>query len=115
MKPKLLILILVTISLGASFLFVRNNLATEPQSVKVADVSHVFTLDELSKYNGDDPSLPIYIGMNGFVYDVTAGKKFYEPGGSYHDLAGRDSSVDLNIAGGGIIKSKYPVVGRLSQ
>ena len=73
-----------------------------------------YTPQELKKYDGSDPGLPIYIALNGDVYDVTAGKEFYQTGGPYHYLAGRDSSVELNLIGGSIIKSKYPVIGQLS-
>lgn len=72
-----------------------------------------YTLTELAKYNGSDQALPIYIGLNGLVYDVSSGKKFYEQGGSYNWLAGKDSSKDLNLIGGDIIKRKYSVVGIL--
>lgn len=72
-----------------------------------------FTLDELSQYNGTDPDLPILLALDGLVYNVTSGKKFYFLGGPYHDLAGKDSSKELHIAGGEIIKRKYPVVGKL--
>ena len=68
---------------------------------------------DLSPYNGSDPSKPIYIGLNGLVYDVSAGRSFYEYGASYHYLAGKDSSADLNFIGGDIIAKKYPVVARL--
>jgi predicted heme/steroid binding protein len=74
-----------------------------------------FTLQELAQYDGTDPTKPIYLGMNGYVYDVTSGKKFYEKGGSYNWLAGKDSSKDLNLIGGDIIKRKYPVIGKLVQ
>lgn len=72
-----------------------------------------FTQEELKKYDGTDPNLPIYLALDGNVYDVTKGKEFYEVGGSYHSLAGKDSSLELNIVGGDIIKRKYPVIGRL--
>lgn len=72
-----------------------------------------FTLRELNKFDGSDPALPIYLAFSGNVYDVTSGKSYYQPGGVYHYLAGRDASVELHIAGGEIIKRKYPVVGRL--
>lgn len=72
-----------------------------------------FSTAQLAKYNGVDPTLPIYIGLDGFVYDVTKGKDFYKVGGPYHDLAGRDASSELHLVGGGIIKRKYPIVGRL--
>lgn len=72
-----------------------------------------FSIDQLTEFDGSDPEKPIYIGMDGLVYDVSEGRKFYEPEGSYHFLAGKDSSKDLKIAGGDIIKRKYPVVGKL--
>lgn len=71
------------------------------------------TVEELSEFDGTDPEKPIYIGMEGYIYDVTQGKKYYQPDGSYHYLAGKDSTIDLKIAGGDIIKKKYPVVGRI--
>lgn len=72
-----------------------------------------YTEADLAQYDGTDPDMPIYIGFNGKVYDVTAGKDYYQTGGSYHYLAGRDSSVELNQIGGDIIVKKYPVIGIL--
>lgn len=70
------------------------------------------TLDagSLSEFSGTDPDKPIYLALDGFVYDVTAGKEFYQTGGQYHFLAGRDASAELHIAGAGIIRRKYPIV-----
>lgn len=68
---------------------------------------------DLAPFNGDDLSKPIYIGFNGLVYDVSAGADYYKTDGSYHYLAGRDSSAELNEIGGDIIARKYPVVGVL--
>jgi predicted heme/steroid binding protein len=65
---------------------------------------------ELSGFDGTDPDKPIYLALDGFVYDVSAGKSYYVAGGTYHFLAGKDSSEDLHIAGAGIIKRKYPVI-----
>lgn len=72
-----------------------------------------YTVEQLTAYDGSDSSKPIYIGLNGLVYDVTAGSSFYKVGGSYHFLAGKDSSKELNLIGGDIIKRKYPVIGIL--
>ncbi|KAL1302817.1 hypothetical protein AAFC00_003154 [Neodothiora populina] len=47
---------------------------------------------ELAQYDGADPSKPIYIALNGTIYDVTAGARMYGPGGSYHFFAGRDAA-----------------------
>lgn len=74
----------------------------------------IYTLAQLSLYDGSDPKLPVLIAMNGDVYDVSAGRKqFYDPGRPYHALVGTDATALLRIAGGEIIARKYPVVGRL--
>lgn len=73
----------------------------------------VLTLDYIKEFDGTDNAKPIYMGMNGLVYDVSAGREFYKLDGPYHYLAGKDSSTELNMIGGSIIKRKYPVIGRL--
>lgn len=50
------------------------------------------TLDELTKYDGSDPGLPIYLAINGTIFDVSKGAHTYGPGGSYHAFAGHDAS-----------------------
>lgn len=54
----------------------------------VADVN-LFTKDELSKYNGEENSLGLYLSIMGSVYDVKRGEKHYGIGGSYHFFAGK--------------------------
>lgn len=74
------------------------------------------TAVELKKYDGSNPDLPIYIAIDGKIYDVTEGKEYYKTGAQYHYLAGKDSSEVLNkVPGGAVIKRKYPVVGNLIQ
>ncbi|XP_057433079.1 probable steroid-binding protein 3 [Lotus japonicus] len=53
------------------------------------------TAQQLSQYNGTDPSKPIYVSVKGRVFDVTTGKSFYGPGGAYAMFAGRDASRAL--------------------
>ncbi|GAB0087871.1 Neuferricin homolog [Sergentomyia squamirostris] len=55
----------------------------------------LFTLDELSKYNGANGSKGLYIAIMGTVYDVEKGRKHYGPGGSYHFFAGRDATTSF--------------------
>ncbi|KAI7498080.1 hypothetical protein KC367_g5375 [Hortaea werneckii] len=47
---------------------------------------------ELALYNGTDPAKPVLLALNGTIYDVTAGKRVYGPGGSYHVFAGKDAA-----------------------
>ncbi|KAK9323557.1 cytochrome b5-like heme/steroid binding domain-containing protein [Lipomyces orientalis] len=52
----------------------------------------VFSDATLALYDGSDPDLPIYVGLNGSVYDVTESDRTYGPGGPYHHFAGRDAA-----------------------
>lgn len=51
-----------------------------------------FTLEELAAFDGTDESKPLYLAINGTVYDVSANRRTYGPGGSYHWFAGCDAS-----------------------
>lgn len=95
------------------------------------------TPEQLSQYNGSDPSKPIYVAVKGRIYDVSTGKSFYGPGGPYAMFAGKDASralakmskddqdISPNLDGLsekeiGVLndwenkfQAKYPVVGRV--
>lgn len=118
MRVALIIAIVVAVAASISFLSYKAYLAKATSEQVAALTSsgktlRKFTVEELKKYNGTNPELPIYLVLDGNVYDVTKGKEFYIPGGPYHYLAGKDSSFELHIVGGDIIKRKYPVIGRL--
>ncbi|VFQ68773.1 unnamed protein product [Cuscuta campestris] len=53
------------------------------------------TGQELKQYDGSDPSKPIYVAIKGRIFDVSSGKSFYGPGGSYSVFAGKDASRAL--------------------
>lgn len=72
----------------------------------------VYSSQDLSIYNGEKADEPILLAMDGYVYDVTAGRDdFYGPGQPYHNLAGKDASIPLQLFGGAIIREKYKIVG----
>ncbi|CAL4929694.1 unnamed protein product [Urochloa decumbens] len=48
----------------------------------------LWTVEELSVYNGTDEGLPILLGILGSVFDVTKGRSHYGPGGGYHHFSG---------------------------
>ncbi|XP_059460939.1 probable steroid-binding protein 3 [Corylus avellana] len=97
------------------------------------------TPQQLSQYNGTDPSKPIYVAVKGRIFDVTNGKSFYGPGGAYALFAGKDSSralakmskndEDVSPSLDGLsekeigvlddwekkFEAKYPVVGRVAS
>jgi predicted heme/steroid binding protein len=93
-----------------------NSSATVSSSSSLDNVPNVYiSQSELVRHNGTDPTLPIYIAVNGIVYDVTAGKKFYQEGGAYHFIAGTDATKALEPVGTEIITNKYKAIGKLTQ
>lgn len=50
------------------------------------------TLEELARHDGRNPDLPLWIAVNGTVFDVSSGRRMYGPGGSYSVFAGRDAT-----------------------
>ncbi|XP_050526413.1 neuferricin [Daktulosphaira vitifoliae] len=54
-------------------------------------VCSLFDSKRLSRYSGDGGG-KIYLSILGNIFDVTVGRKFYGPGGSYEKFSGRDAS-----------------------
>lgn len=52
----------------------------------------IFTARQLAEYDGSDPAKPIYLAINGRVYDVSAGPSYYGKGGSYSFFSGKDAA-----------------------
>lgn len=50
------------------------------------------TPTELATFDGTDATKPIYLAINGTIYDVSANRRTYGPGGSYHYFAGCDAA-----------------------
>ena len=57
-------------------------------------VFRTFTPRTLLPNNGTNDK-PVYLAVKGKVYDVTAGRNFYGPGGPYENFAGRDATRGL--------------------
>jgi len=117
MKKKILFaLIMIVLIASSSFtvyhVFTERQARAKISALESSPSISFFTAADLARYDGTDPILPIYLALDGYVYDVTAGSSFYAVGGDYHYLAGRDSTTDLQIFGGDIIKRKYPIIGK---
>lgn len=65
----------------------------EPAPLKKQDM----TLADLRTYDGvsEECEGRVCVAVNGKVFDVTKGKRFYGPGGPYSGFAGRDASRGL--------------------
>ncbi|XP_059463618.1 membrane steroid-binding protein 2-like [Corylus avellana] len=55
------------------------------------------TEHQLKAYDGSDPNKPILIAIKGQIYDVSASRMFYGPGGAYAMFAGREASRALAL------------------
>jgi len=55
------------------------------------------TLEDLRIYDGESEACEgrICVAVNGKIFDVTRGRRFYGPGGPYSGFAGRDASRGL--------------------
>lgn len=51
----------------------------------------IYTRLQLATYNGIDKR-KLYVGIRGFIYDVSDNAKSYGPGKAYHKLVGKDLS-----------------------
>ncbi|KAJ1536825.1 hypothetical protein HK405_014996, partial [Cladochytrium tenue] len=60
--------------------------------------SRVFSLADLTAFDGADSAKPLYIAVAGVVYDVSGSRALYAPGTKYGIFAGRDASKALAIS-----------------
>ncbi|KAJ3408728.1 hypothetical protein CcCBS67573_g01981 [Chytriomyces confervae] len=67
--------------------------AKKPAQNKVEKKLLTLTTEELRQFDGKDPNKPVYLAINGRVYDVTAGReKYYGPDGGYNFFSGVDAA-----------------------
>lgn len=64
-------------------------------------------LQELLKYDGKQPDGRVLVAINGKIFDVTRGKRFYGPGGPYSTFAGHDASRALAFFQADLVKEEY--------
>lgn len=54
--------------------------ASPPREPELPKLRRDFTVAELKAYDGNQPDGRVLVAVNGTVYDVTRGKRFYGPG-----------------------------------
>ncbi|EIN10814.1 cytochrome b5 [Punctularia strigosozonata HHB-11173 SS5] len=52
----------------------------------------LITEKQLAQHDGSDSNKPLWLAIDGDVYDVSSNRKTYGPGGSYHGMAGIDAA-----------------------
>jgi len=73
------------------------------------------TLSELRQYDGSQPDSRILVAVNGKIFDVTRGKRFYGPGGPYSSFAGHDASRALAMFQTELVKDEYDDLSDLNS
>jgi len=94
-QPRLFVAIAIIIILG----LLTGPSKTERASKPLFGVSAQSTTDplklteeELKAFDGTDTEKPIYLGINGIIFDVSSSPAFYGPGGHYHHFVGKDAT-----------------------
>lgn len=73
------------------------------------------TLEQLKQYDGSGEHGRVCVAVNGKIFDVTRGKKFYGPGGPYAAFAGRDATRALATFSVNDVKEEYDDLSDLSS
>ena len=103
----------IAVLTGMGLIISRVNKNQFVETKQIISNQYQLTLSQLKQYDGSDQVKPILLAYHGALYDVSAGKKYYGIGATYHFLVGKDSTTVLDFIGGEIIKVKYPVVGKV--
>ncbi|KAH3682520.1 hypothetical protein WICPIJ_006511 [Wickerhamomyces pijperi] len=85
------------VSTGTFLSFGYNGKFIKPSFIKhiITRPNLSLTIEELSQFNGMDPSKPIYISINRTIWDVSEGKFNYGQSGAYNMFAGQEISRAL--------------------
>ncbi|XP_050232705.1 membrane steroid-binding protein 2-like [Mercurialis annua] len=70
---------------------------TPPKISEPVQLGNNVTEQQLRAYDGSDPNKPLLMAIKAQIYDVSASRMFYGPGGPYAKFAGRDASRALAL------------------
>ncbi|VVC89863.1 membrane-associated progesterone receptor component 1-like [Leptidea sinapis] len=73
------------------------------------------TVAELKKYDGTNEDGRVLLAVNGVIFDVTKGKRFYGPGGAYSAFAGKDATRGLGTGQVAASEKEYDDVSDLTK
>ncbi|XP_026765045.1 membrane-associated progesterone receptor component 2 [Galleria mellonella] len=67
----------------------------ESPAVELPRLRKDMTVAELRQYDGTQSDGRVLVAVNGWIFDVTRGRRFYGPGGPYAAFGGKDASRGL--------------------
>lgn len=95
-SPLNLVLVgIITILVYKIFRSRQQPAAAPPPEPELPRLRKDFTVAELKQFDGKQADGRVLVAVNGTVYDVTKGKRFYGPGGPYAAFGGKDASRGL--------------------
>lgn len=92
---NLVLVAIITVLVYKIFRSRQQPAAAPPPEPELPRLRKDFTVAELRAFDGNQPDGRVLVAVNGSVYDVTKGKRFYGPGGPYAAFGGRDASRGL--------------------
>lgn len=97
MSPLNLVLIAIIVYLV--YKIIKSNFESEvtvaPSPPRLPKLRKDLTVAEIQNYDGTQPDGRVLLAVNGIIFDVTKGKRFYGPGGPYSAFAGKDATRGL--------------------
>ncbi|CAH4036547.1 unnamed protein product [Pieris brassicae] len=66
-----------------------------PPRPELPKIRKDMTVAELRHYDGNQPDGRVLVAVNGWIFDVTRGRRFYGPGGPYAAFGGKDATRGL--------------------
>ncbi|XP_068627715.1 membrane-associated progesterone receptor component 1-like [Battus philenor] len=92
-------LVLVSIIVYLVYKILRSHFETvdppAPPPPPMRKLRKDMTVAELKAYDGTGTDGRVLLAVNGVIFDVTRGKRFYGPGGPYAAFAGKDATRGL--------------------
>ncbi|XP_053600251.1 membrane-associated progesterone receptor component 1-like [Plodia interpunctella] len=73
----------------------ESNAPVAPPAPPLPKIRKDLTVSELKQYDGTQADGRVLLAVNGVIFDVTRGKRFYGPGGPYSAFAGKDATRGL--------------------
>ncbi|CAK1578051.1 unnamed protein product [Parnassius mnemosyne] len=90
---NLLLIVIIIVLVYKLFKSKFNKVAVE--SPELPKLRKDMTVAELRQYDGTQADGRVLVAVNGWIFDVTRGRRFYGPGGPYAAFGGKDASRGL--------------------
>ncbi|XP_046978608.1 membrane-associated progesterone receptor component 1 [Vanessa cardui] len=92
---NLLLTVIIVVLVYKIFRSKFGKVYVEPPTPELPKIRKDMTVAELRQYDGTQADGRVLVAVNGWIFDVTRGRRFYGPGGPYAVFGGKDASRGL--------------------